>query len=91
MISRSVVLAGLLPSKNISLPNGMGFRWFEEGFQFPTFGSNRKRATARGLLWPRTRHRSLSEKRSGGKSPRRTLHLCPRKSCFETPARAGSA
>jgi hypothetical protein len=45
----------------------MGFRWFEEGFQFPTFGSNRKRATARELVWPRTRRRSLSEKRSGGK------------------------
>jgi hypothetical protein len=57
----------------------------------PTFGSNRTCATAKGLLWPRTRHRSLPGKRSGGKSPRRTLHLCPRRRCFETAARAGSA
>ena len=48
-------LAKLGPGKpsseqNISLPNGIGFRSFEERFLFPTFGSNTKHTTAKGLV-----------------------------------------
>jgi len=42
---------GFLPSKNVSLLNGMVFKSFEERFQFPTFGSNTKHATATRLVW----------------------------------------
>jgi len=61
--------------KNISLPNGMGLTWFGEGFQFPTFGSNRKRATARGLVWPRTRYRSLHRGRDLAEKVRAGLSI----------------
>jgi hypothetical protein len=47
VISRSVVLAGLLSSKNISLPNGMVFRWFEESSD--PIGSARRREGSYGL------------------------------------------
>jgi len=65
---------GRVPSKEISLPNGMGFRWFEERFQFPTFGSNRKRATARGPVWtsnlaPVTTGEEIWRKKSASDSP----------------------
>ncbi len=55
--------------------------------------SDRIRSTRRrkGSCGPRTRHQSLPGKKSGGKSPRWILHLRPRRRCFETPARIGSA
>ena len=73
-ISRSSVLAGLLPRTNISLPNGMVFKSFEERFLFPTFGLNTKHATARGLVWtsnspPVTTGEEIWPKKSAPDSP----------------------
>src|SRR6266480_1536921 len=55
--------------------------------------SDRIRGTRRrkGSCGPRTRHQSLPGKKSGEKSPRWILHLRPRRRCFETSARIGSA
>ena len=62
---------GFLPSKNVSLPNGIVFRWFEERFQFPTFGSNTKRDGERArvdleLATGHYRGRNLAEKVRAG-------------------------
>jgi hypothetical protein len=52
----------------------MGFRLFEERFQFPTFGSNTKHTTAKGLVWDlelatsHYRGRNLAEKARPGLS-----------------------
>jgi hypothetical protein len=73
------------PGKNILLPNGMVFGSFEERFQFPTFGSNTKRATARGPVCtsnspPVITGEEIWRKKSAPASPSMPTRKMPRNS-----------